>query len=363
MNIQLNYYKSKKINPVEIALEGTKWDIHFLHRKNLIEQHLKLPSSWFEGKKLLEFGPNKGEHALIFAMLGSTVTLVEPNKLMHKGIKHNFQKYGLSHKLDAIHNTTLEKFETDRKFDIVWAEGFLHALKNRGDLIKKLCSLTKDKVVYTYSDVNGYFFETFKRYLFKKTIEEQKIDNSDWPKIYRVAKLLFLKPFLKLNSSRSFESWVRDVIINPCQVSQSFDKFKNLISYSDELNFNYYSGSPCWDQRNNFKWYKNIDKSNIIEEYNKNISFFITGDNNIQLNHGDIMLINKLTKFFVDYSSGIKVNFNFKNIKLPNKFPFNEIKNTLNNIHNFNDLIIEYEDSKLSNMWGMPNHHVCLSRF
>ena len=51
MNIQLNYYKSKKINPVEIALEGTKWDIHFLHRKNLIEQHLKLPSSWFEGKK------------------------------------------------------------------------------------------------------------------------------------------------------------------------------------------------------------------------------------------------------------------------------------------------------------------------
>ena len=76
----------------------------------MIEQHLKLPSSWFEGKKLLEFGPNKGEHALIFAMLGSTVTLVEPNKLMHKGIKHNFQKYGLSHKLDAIHNTTLEKF-------------------------------------------------------------------------------------------------------------------------------------------------------------------------------------------------------------------------------------------------------------
>ena len=74
------------------------------------------------------------------------------------------------------------------------------------------------------------------------------------------------------------------------------------------------------------------------------------------------MLINKLTKFFVDYSSGIKVNFNFKNIKLPNKFPFNEIKNILNNIHNFNDLIIEYEDSKLSNMWGMPNHHVCLSK-
>ena len=72
-------------------------------------------------EKLLEFGPNKGEHALIFAMLGSTVTLVEPNKLMHKGIKHNFKNMAYLTN-DAIHNTTLEKFETDRKFDIVWAE-------------------------------------------------------------------------------------------------------------------------------------------------------------------------------------------------------------------------------------------------
>ena len=39
MNIQLNYYKSKKINPVEIALEGTKWDIHLqekFDRANLV---------------------------------------------------------------------------------------------------------------------------------------------------------------------------------------------------------------------------------------------------------------------------------------------------------------------------------------
>ena len=362
MNTQLNYYTTKKINPVEIPSGGSQWQQHFEQRKNLIEQHLKIPLSWFKGKNILEFGPNKGEHAVILAELGANITLVEPNHLMHNGIKENFQKNKLEHKLNSIHSSTLENFELDEKFDIVWAEGFLHALENRGDLIQKLCSHSTDKVIYTYSDQNGYFFESFKRYLFKKVIETQEINNKDWSKIYMVAKLFFLKPFLKLNSSRSFESWVRDVIINPCQVSNSLDNFQDLIKYSDKTSFSYFSGSPSWDQRNNYKWYKNISNNSIEDEYHKNISFFITGkvDNNLTIS--DINKINQLTNYFIDYSSNVHVENIIDNFKFPSKFPFMEIQQILTSIYDFEKLLELYETSEISNIWGMPNHHVCLTK-
>ena len=41
MNTQLNYYTTKKINPVEIPSDGSKWQHHFEQRKNLQKSSLK----------------------------------------------------------------------------------------------------------------------------------------------------------------------------------------------------------------------------------------------------------------------------------------------------------------------------------
>ena len=76
MNTQLRYYTSKQINPVEIPLGGKKWSNHFEQRLNLLERHLKLPASWFKGKRVLEFGPNKGENSLIFAKKISGIAIL-----------------------------------------------------------------------------------------------------------------------------------------------------------------------------------------------------------------------------------------------------------------------------------------------
>ena len=232
MNTQLRYYTSKQINPVEIPLGGEKWSNHFEQRLNLLERHLKLPVSWFKGKRVLEFGPNKGENSLIFAKLGADVTLVEPNHLMHQGIKDTFQKHNQSHRLKKIHPSILENFVSQEKFDIVWAEGFLHALKSRGKLIQKLCSFSSDKVVFTYSDINGYFFESFKRFLFKSILEVEKIKEHEWEKIYKVAKLLFLKSFLKLNSSRSFEYFLFPDLLKSTSIDEQMQKgHESLVLY------------------------------------------------------------------------------------------------------------------------------------
>lgn len=85
-NTQLSYYQNHKINPVFIETRGDKWKKHLRARNNLYENHLKLPLSWFNGKQILEFGPNGGENSLILAMYGAQITLVEPHQMMHERI-------------------------------------------------------------------------------------------------------------------------------------------------------------------------------------------------------------------------------------------------------------------------------------
>ena len=81
-NPQLSYYQKNKVNPVFIETRGKKWEKHISVRVNLYENHLKLPISWFDGKKILEFGPNGGENSLILAMYGAQINLVEPHKMI-----------------------------------------------------------------------------------------------------------------------------------------------------------------------------------------------------------------------------------------------------------------------------------------
>ena len=134
------------------------------------------------------------------------------------------------------------------------------------------------------------------------------------------------------------------------------------LDFNSEIGYDYYSGSPSWDMRNNLTWYKKINNNSIIAEYNKNISFFIMGNNECNFEISDIDKINKLTEYFIDYSSNIPLRDRLESIKFPTKFPFNEIQIILNKVKNFDDLIINYVDSRISDFWGMPNHHVCLSK-
>jgi len=171
MNIQLNYYEKQKINPVFIETRGDKWLKHLLSRNNLYENHLKIPVSWFGGKSILEFGPNGGENSLVLAMYGGQISLVEPHKMMHERIHALYSEASLTEQLIKIDNLTVETYSDDCLYDLVIAEGFIHALPDRSEVIRKLCSFSSNFIIFTYNEKFGYFFESFKRTVFKRLIE------------------------------------------------------------------------------------------------------------------------------------------------------------------------------------------------
>ena len=108
----LTYYLAKKLNPVPIKFSTSKnLEDHFLKRKNLIQNHLKLPLYSLDNKDYLEFGCNGAENACFFSTFGSNIYLAEPNKNIHKTIKKNFKKIKKIRSLKLLSDQDLEKFK------------------------------------------------------------------------------------------------------------------------------------------------------------------------------------------------------------------------------------------------------------
>jgi hypothetical protein len=57
-------------------------------RRTVFAEKLMLPIQMFDGADVLEFGPDTGENALVFAQWGAKVTLAEPNLRAHGQIRH-----------------------------------------------------------------------------------------------------------------------------------------------------------------------------------------------------------------------------------------------------------------------------------
>ena len=375
MNKQLQFYQENNINAVEY---GPRLTLHWNQRRNLIEHHLGIPLSLLSSKKVLEFGPCGGENALFLAINGAAVTLVEPNPDMHDSIRKLFKGTGLSEiigdytggGLIALHGATIESFESNEKFDLVIAEGFLHALSNRKEIFKKLFSFSQGLSIITYSCSYGYFFESLKRYIFRRcceSVNENNYKQLDSQNIQmNVAKKLFYEDFKKLHSARTFESWAHDIIMNPAGNATILDDFDDLYRYFVDLGLDVYGCSPRWDMRNQHHWYKDVSDRSIVDEWRENFSFIITGKKGVNLNPQDIEILRKITPLLLDYSSGVEVESPLGIAKFATELSpdFDDIKSVLTEATDRDSerIISAYIGGPNCRNWGMPHHYLALSK-
>jgi hypothetical protein len=376
-NAQLEYYSRNNIIAVEYA-SLRSLDGHFESRLNLLTAHLNLPEVHFRGRTVLEFGPNGGQNALLLAELGATLTLVEPNVSLHEGIRQLFSSRNLSMigdrpmnefaGLKNIYADTIESFGTNEKYDFVVAEGFLHAIPNRGECIRRLCELSRGVVVFTYSCRFGSFFEAIKRVVYKLACETigKKEELTDSFKL-DVAKNLFFDDFSALNTSRRFESWVADVIQNPCQVSQTLDTFEDMELICRESGYAIHGTSPSWDCRNIFRWYKDFAKENICHAWREALSFIIMGDASTTLSKKDVESVGVLTPMLLDFSSGVS-SVSIGDIK-KSVSELSEVFAELKAFFRLLDanaedtlLIANYRAGKFFRRWGMPHHYIAAAK-
>src|SRR6266700_807032 len=128
----LAYYRENRFNPVLIPVEQEAvWVSHHMKRRNLYERHLRLPPSLLRDRRGLEFGPNSGENALVLALHGARLTLVEPNEQVIPRLYELFDRFGVRDQIESVRCSGISDFESREQFDLVIAEGFLYTLTDR----------------------------------------------------------------------------------------------------------------------------------------------------------------------------------------------------------------------------------------
>ncbi|MCU7837427.1 MAG: class I SAM-dependent methyltransferase [gamma proteobacterium symbiont of Taylorina sp.] len=282
----LEYYQENKFNPVPIEVsDDLNWQMQIQKRRNLYDNHLGIPLNLLKDKNIIEFGCNSGENALVLAHYGANLTLVEPNDIVLPRLHKLFQQHKLKHKIEELVNTDINSFQTEKKFDLVIAEGFVNCLENRDEVVIKLLKLLKTGgiLIISFDDRYGSLLECTRQLVLHRCLRLNSIKNVHSEKSLSIAKQLFNEDFMQINTSRPFKAWWQDGLINPYFSANILWSFQELLPLVAKNNAVISSCSPKWNITDYYSWYKNIETDTekhqrFISSWNKYaFEYFLTG--------------------------------------------------------------------------------------
>ena len=110
-----NYYERQAVLPTFGNFKSaTELEAYASQRRELFSDKLVLPPRLFRDAEVLEFGPDSGENALVFAGWGANMTLAEPNRHAHPKIEAYFAHFGLTERLRQLATVGVEVRHDDR---------------------------------------------------------------------------------------------------------------------------------------------------------------------------------------------------------------------------------------------------------
>ena len=221
-------------------------------RRTVFAEKLLLPIQLFDGAYVLEFGPDTGENALVFAQWGSKLTLAEPNLRAHSQIRQYFERFGLSDKIASLRSDDVEVFASDQKYDVIDAEGFIYTVRPTSLWLGCFSRNLKPGgyAVVSYYETRGTFIE-----LVLKTIHSScKALTSLDP--LAAAEKLYQTKWDSIPHTRAFSSWVRDVLENPFVRLRYFLDAADLCRQADDHDFDLHSSWPLYRDALDIYWHK-----------------------------------------------------------------------------------------------------------
>jgi hypothetical protein len=246
-------------------------------RTRLFSEKLGIPPGYFAGRSVLQFGPDTGEDALVFARSGAQLTLVEPNVRAHRHITAYFERFGLRKRLDALVTADVEEFRCDRQFDFIDAEGFIYTVQPTSGWLASFNHLLKlnGLFVVTYYERLGGFMELCLKALYRSALSAQ--GGSD----VAVARSLYGAKWDSIPHTRRFESWVMDMNA-PFVRLKYFLGAAELCREAFEHGCQVYSSWPMYKDALDLYWHKQIlSREEVLSRSNTNIArsalSFLTG--------------------------------------------------------------------------------------
>jgi hypothetical protein len=250
-----HYYERQDVLPTFGNFKSpAQLEAYAAQRRDLFADKLMLPPRLFRDADVLEFGPDSGENAMVFAGWGARMTLAEPNRLAHAKIQAYFARFGLTDRLRELAPTDVDGFQSDRRFDIIDAEGFIYTIQPSETWLRIFDRLLHPDgcAIISYYERYGGFFE-----LALKAIHAAgRVLTGRSP--LETAKLLFDAKWNSISHTRAFESWLMDVLENPFVRYRTFIEAGELCRAADMLGFDLHSAWPLYRDALDIHWHKSV---------------------------------------------------------------------------------------------------------
>ncbi len=249
------YYERQDVLPTFGNFKSpAELDAYAAQRRELFSGKLMLPPRLFRDAEVLEFGPDSGENAMVFARWGAGMTLAEPNQQAHSKIQSYFARFCLSDRLRELTLADVEGFRSDRRFDVVDAEGFIYTIQPSEKWLRVFRQLLNadGHAVVSYYERYGGFFE-----LALKAIHAAGKALTGRPPL-EAATLLFESKWESIPHTRSFGSWVMDVLENPFVRHRYFIDATELCQAADRFGFDSHAAWPSYNDTLDLYWHKKV---------------------------------------------------------------------------------------------------------
>jgi hypothetical protein len=248
------YYEQRKFSPTFANFADEEaFGRYERMRRSLFTAHFHLPTSLFRGASLLEFGPDSGENSLVFARWGAHLTLVEPNTNSHPLIRSYFDRFGLGERLASIESVDLDEFRSDRTFDIIDAEGFIASIQPPERWLGVFASLLRSEgfAVISFCGRLSAFFELLWKVAYHRVAGHLGGPSPE------IAWRLFERKWLSVPHTRSFDSWVKDVLENPVIRRSYMMDAGELVPEAEKHGLDLYASWPIVIDPLDVYWHKN----------------------------------------------------------------------------------------------------------
>ncbi|SDS22205.1 methyltransferase domain-containing protein [Bradyrhizobium canariense] len=247
------YYEHEQFLPTFGNFESaSKLERYALARRTVFVEKLMLPLQIFNRANVLEFGPDSGENALVFALWGANLTLAEPNLRAHGQIRNYFERFGLNDRLLRLRDDDIEGFSGEEKYDVIDAEGFIYTVQPTSLWLRVFSEKLKPGgyAIVSYYETHGTFIE-----LVLKAIHSAcKSLTGLAPE--PAAQKLYETKWNSIPHTRAFSSWVRDVLENPFVRLRYFLDAPTLCRMADDHGFDLHSSWPLYRDALDIYWHK-----------------------------------------------------------------------------------------------------------
>lgn len=246
------YYNSKAFSPTSIQNDSHDIMQRYEDSRKFLFRKLKMPPRLFKQAELIEFGPDTGENTCLFAKWGSQVFVVEPNETSMDTLLENFDRFGFSDRISGTSNVSLQDFSSNKSFDLLVAEGFIHTIQPNQLWIKKCASLLRPDglMLMSYMETAGHTFEILLKVIYRYGVEVLQDDSIN------TAHRLFDNKWDSIPHTRTFHSWYMDVIKNPYVRYQYLNHAHDLLASCEKEALFLYSSWPIYEDGLHVAWHK-----------------------------------------------------------------------------------------------------------